>query len=337
MTDMSSTFQARPADTTAGSHEPDLSRLAGLIRAHTPHDGQFELRISGVHVSRASRANTEVVYTTARPCVCIIAQGAKSVLLGQEVYEYDASRMLVFSVHLPVAGQVTRASHAEPYLGFRLDLDPHKVAEMVLKVYPHGMPRVQESRGVYVAPADLRIVNAATRLLELLGHPGEAELLAPLVIEEILIRLLRSSVGLRVAQIGLTDSNAQGVAKAVSWLRENFSETMRVEELAKLAHMSLSSFHQHFKAVTSMSPVQFQKALRLQEARRLMLSMMVDAGTASSRVGYQSASQFSREYGRFFGNAPTKDIARLRQHEVLGPALEAAELAGQLAFAGGQP
>ena len=208
---------------------------------------------------------------------------------------------------------------------------------MVLKVYPHGMPRVQESRGVYVAPADLRIVNAATRLLELLGHPGEAELLAPLVIEEILIRLLRSSVGLRVAQIGLTDSNAQGVAKAVSWLRENFSETMRVEELAKLAHMSLSSFHQHFKAVTSMSPVQFQKALRLQEARRLMLSMMVDAGTASSRVGYQSASQFSREYGRFFGNAPTKDIARLRQHEVLGPALEAAELAGQLAFAGGQP
>jgi transcriptional regulator GlxA family with amidase domain len=127
---------------------------------------------------------------------------------------------------------------------------------------------------------------------------------------------------------GLTDSSAQGVAKAISWLRENFSEPMRVEELAKLAHMSPSSFHQHFRAVTSMSPVQFQKALRLQEARRLMLSMMVDAGTASSRVGYQSASQFSREYGRFFGSAPIKDIARLREHEPFDPALEAAQLAG---------
>jgi AraC-like DNA-binding protein len=315
------------ATAIVGGNEPEVAKLAGLIRAYAPHDGRFELRIPGLHANRVSRTNTELVYAMARPALCIVAQGAKSVLLGREVYGYDASRMLVFSVDLPVAGQVTRATPSEPYLGLRLDLDPHKIAELVLKLYPHGVPRVQESRGVYVAPADLRIVNAATRLLELLGHPGETELLAPLVIEEILIRLLHSSVGLRVAQIGLTDSSAQGVAKAVARLRENFSETMRVEELAKLAHMSLSSFHQHFKAVTSMSPVQFQKALRLQEARRLMLSMMVDAGTASSRVGYQSASQFSREYGRFFGSAPTKDIARLREHETFGPALEAAQVA----------
>ena len=311
-----------------GGSEPEVAKLARLVRAYAPHDGRFDLRIPGLHANRVSRTNTEVVYATARPALCIVAQGAKSVILGREAYEYDASRMLVFAVDLPVAGQVTRATPAEPYLGLRLDLDPHKVAELVLKVYPHGMPRVQESRGVYVAPADLRIFNAATRLLELLGHPGEAELLAPLVIEEILIRLLRSSVGLRVAQIGLADSNAQGVAKAVSWLRENFPEPMRVEELAKLAHMSPSSFHQHFRAVTSMSPVQYQKALRLHEARRLMLSMMVDVGTASSRVGYQSASQFSREYGRFFGSAPTKDIARLREHETIDPALEAAQVAG---------
>lgn len=315
------------ATAIVGGNEPEVAKLAGLIRAYAPHDGRFELRIPGLHANRVSRTNTELVYAMARPALCIVAQGAKSVLLGREVYGYDASRMLVFSVDLPVAGQVTRATPSEPYLGLRLDLDPHKIAELVLKLYPHGVPRVQESRGVYVAPADLRIVNAATRLLELLGHPGETELLAPLVIEEILIRLLHSSVGLRVAQIGLTDSSAQGVAKAVARLRENFSETMRVEELAKLAHMSLSSFHQHFKAVTSMSPVQFQKALRLQEARRLMLSMMVDAGMASFRVGYQSASQFSREYGRFFGSAPTKDIARLREHETFGPALEAAQVA----------
>jgi AraC-like DNA-binding protein len=250
----------------------------------------------------------------ARPALCIVAQGAKSVLLGQEVYEYDASRMLVFSVDLRVAGQVTKASPAEPYLSFKLDLDPHKIAELVVKVYPHGLPRVPENRGVCVSPINLGIVNAATRLLELMAQPGEAELLAPLVIEEILIRLLRSPIGVRVAQIGRVESSVHGVAKAVAWLRANFSQPMKVDELAKLAHMSVSSFHQHFKAVTSMSPLQFQKALRLQEARRLMLSTMVDAGTASWRVGYQSASQFSREYGRFFGSAPTKDIASLREH-----------------------
>lgn len=150
-----------------------------------------------------------------------------------------------------------------------------------------------------------------------MAEPGEAELLGPLVIDEILIRLLRSPIGSRVAQIGLKDSGVQGIAKAVSWLRANFSKPMKVEELAGLANMSVSSFHQHFKAVTSMSPLQFQKALRLQEARRLMLSTMTDAGTASWKVGYQSASQFSREYSRFFGSAPTRDIARMREIQTL--------------------
>lgn len=301
-------------DTVVGSSEPDVVRLASLIRAYAPHDGRFELRLPGVYAIRVSRVNPDLVHALQRPALCIVAQGAKSVLLGQEVYDYDASRMLVFSVDLPVAAQVTKATPSEPYLCFKLDLDPHKIAELVLKVYPHGLPRVPESRAVYVGQADMRIVNAATRLLELMAQPGEAELLAPLVVEEILIRLLRSPIGVRVAQIGLAESSVHGVAKAVSWLRANFSQAMKVEELAKLAHMSVSSFHQHFKAVTSMSPLQFQKVLRLQEARRLMLSTMVDAGTASWRVGYQSASQFSREYGRFFGRAPTKDIASLREH-----------------------
>jgi AraC-like DNA-binding protein len=301
-------------DTVVGSSDPDVVRLASLIRAYAPHDGRFELRIPGVHAIRVSRTHPELVHALQQPALCLIAQGAKSVLLGQEVYEYDASRMLVYSVDLPVAAQVTRASPSEPYLSFKLDLDPHKIAELVLKVYPHGLPRVQESRAVYVGQADMRIVNAATRLLELMAQPEDAELLAPLVVEEILVRLLRSPIGVRVAQIGLAESSVHGIAKAISWLRANFSQAIRIEELAQLAHMSVSSFHQHFKAVTSMSPLQFQKVLRLQEARRLMLSMMVDAGTASWRVGYQSASQFSREYGRFFGRAPTKDIASLREH-----------------------
>lgn len=300
-------------DTVVGSSEPDVVRLASLIRAYAPHDGRFELRIPGVYAIRVSRVNPDLVHAMQRPALCIVAQGAKSMLLGQEVYDYDASRMLVFSVDLPVAAQVTKATPSEPYLCFKLDLDPHKIAELVLKVYPHGLPRVPESRAVYVGQADMRIVNAATRLLELMAQPGEAELLAPLVVEEILIRLLRSPIGVRVAQIGLAESSVHGVAKAVSWLRANFSQAMKVEELAKLAHMSVSSFHQHFKAVTSMSPLQYQKVLRLQEARRLMLSTMTDASAACSHVGYLSASQFSREYGRFFGNAPTKDIARLRE------------------------
>ena len=301
-----------PAETN-GSSEPDLARLAGLIRAHTPYDGRFELRIPGAYAIRASRTNTEMVHVVQRPALCIIAQGAKRVMLGQEVYEYDASSMMIYSVDLPLASQVTRASHAEPYLSFRLDLDPGKIAELVLKVYPHGLPRVQQSRAVCVTPADPGIFSAATRLVELMAQPDDAELLAPLVIDEILIRLLRSPAGVRVAQIGLEDSGVNGVAKAVSWLRANFSQPVKVEELAELAHMSVSSFHQHFKSVTSMSPLQYQKALRLQEARRLMLSTMMDASTACWHVGYLSASQFSREYGRFFGNAPTKDIARLRE------------------------
>lgn len=301
------------ADKIPGPNEPDTARLSRLIAAYAPHDGSFELRIPGVHASRFSRSNTECFHSLRVPSLCIVAQGAKTVIVGHDVYEYDASRMIVFSVALPVASQITQASHSEPYLAFKLDLDPHKIADLVLKVFPHGLPPVQERRAVYVTPVDVSIVNAATRLLECLAQPGDAELLAPLVVDEILIRLLRSRIGVRVAQMGFTESSVQRVAKAISWLRANFSQPMKVEDLAEMMHMSVSSFHAHFKSVTSMSPLHYQKVLRLQEARRLMLSTMMDAGTASQRVGYLSASQFSREYSRFFGSAPTRDIARLRQ------------------------
>jgi len=300
-------------DTALMPSEPDLEKLARLIAAYAPHDGVFELRIPGLCASRSSRTNTECAHALRLPSLCIIAQGAKTVIVGQQVYEYDASRMLVFSVALPIAAQVTQASHSEPYLALRLDLDPHKIAELVLKVYPHGLPPVQERSAVYVAPVDVSVVNAATRLMECLAQPGDAELLAPLVVDEILIRLLRSPIGVRVAQMGFAESSVHRLAKAISWLRANFSQPMKVDDLAGLVHMSVSSFHQHFKSVTSMSPLHYQKVLRLQEARRLMLSTMMDAGTACQRVGYLSASQFSREYSRFFGSAPTKDIARLRQ------------------------
>jgi AraC-like DNA-binding protein len=247
----------------------------------------------------------------------ILAQGAKTVIVGQDVYQYDPSRMLVYSVALPVAAQVTQASPSHPYLALRLDLDPLKIGELVLKVYPNGLPPVQERKAVYMAPLEASMVNAANRLMECLAQPGDVELLAPLVVDEILIRLLRSPMGLRVAQMGFAESSVQRLGKAISWLRANFSQPMKVEELAGLVHMSVSSFHEHFRSVTSMSPLNYQKVLRLQEARRLMLSTMADASTACQRVGYLSASQFSREYSRFFGNAPSRDIARLRQDSQL--------------------
>ena len=305
------------ADKVGGPNETGTAKLARLIAAYAPHDGSFELRIPGLHASRMSRVNSECFHTLRLPSLCIIVQGAKTVIVGQDVYEYDASRMIVFSVALPVASQVTQASHSAPYLGLRLDLDPHKIADLVLKVYPHGLPPVQERSAVYVTPIDASIVNAATRLMECLAHPGDTELLAPLIVDEILIRLLRSTIGVRVAQMGFAESSVDRVAKAISWLRANFSHPMKVEDLADLVHMSVSSFHEHFKSVTSMSPLHYQKVLRLQEARRLMLSTMMDAGTASQRVGYLSASQFSREYSRFFGSAPTRDIAKLRQDSAL--------------------
>jgi AraC-like DNA-binding protein len=297
----------------AASSESDQEKLVRLIRAYAPHDGSFKLRIPGVHASRFSRVNKECVHAIRVASLCIVAQGAKTVIVGQEVFEYDSSRMIVFSVALPVAAQVTRASFAEPYLSLRFDLDAPKIAELVLKVFSRGLPPAQERSAVYMAPADASMVNAATRLLECLPKPADIELLAPLMMDEILIRLLRSPIGVRVAQMGLDESSVQRIAKAVSWLRSNYSQPMKVEALAQLANMSVSSFHDHFKSVTTMSPLHFQKVLRLQEARRLMLSRMMDAGAASQQVGYLSASQFSREYSRFFGSAPARDIARLRQ------------------------
>jgi AraC-like DNA-binding protein len=298
----------------------DIAILANLIKAYAPHDGSFELRVPGLHVIRRSRASTELMHGVQQSALCIVAQGAKSVILGRDIYEYDTAHLIAFSVDVPVASRVTRASLTEPYLCLRLDLDPQKIATLVLKVFPHGLPRVQDNSAVCLTLADDRIINAAVRLVELMALPKDAELLAPLVIDEILIRLLLSPVGTRIAQIGLANTGVYGVEKAISWLRANFSQPMKVEELAELANMSVSSFHQHFRSVTSMSPLQYQKVLRLQEARSLMLSKMMDAGSASQLVGYVSASQFSREYGRFFGSAPTKDIIKLREQVGAAPA-----------------
>ena len=207
--------------------------------------------------------------------------------------------MLVFAVDLPVSGQVTRASQRDPFLGFKLDLVPARVAELAARVYPNGVPKPSDNRGLYVGHATDGIIDAVTRLLDLMGRPEDADLLGPLVVDEILIRLLRTPIGTRVAQIGEPKSGVHRVATAVSWIRAHFAQPVTVEEMAAAAHMSASSFHQRFKAVTTMSPLQYQKALRLHEARRLMLFQKMDANDACHRVGYLSPSQFSRELRAF--------------------------------------
>jgi len=299
--------------------DPDVATLAKLIGALAPYDGTVELRVPGVRVARVSRANQEPMHYLQRSSLCIAAQGAKIVMIGDDTYGYEAGQMAVYSIDVPMAGRVTRASPTEPYLLLMVDLDAEKIAELALKVFPHGLPQPRDTRSLYVGDAGAHIIDAATRLLALMAQPVDAELLAPLVRDEILIRLLRGPMGSRVARIGQRGSSVQRIASAVSWLRANFDQPVNIEELAKLVNMSVTSFHRQFKAVTGMSPLQYQKTLRLQEARRLMLTAMMDAGSAGRRVGYVSPSHFSREYGRFFGSAPTKDINRLRE-EGLRPA-----------------
>jgi AraC-like DNA-binding protein len=290
-----------------------LRRLVNQVARYTPHDGAFPLRLPGTYAIRLSHMTTEPMYSTMRPALCVAAQGAKVVMVGREVLEYDPAHMLVLAVDLPISSQVIRASRKDPYLGFLLELDPARVAELAARVFPRGVPRASDYRGLYVGHATDGIVEAVTRLLDLMAHAEDAEMLGPLVVDEILIRLLRTAIGARVAQIGQPKSGVQRVAEAVGWIRAHFAQPVTVDEMAASAHMSASLFHQRFKAVTSMSPLQYQKILRLHEARRLMLFQKMDANDACHRVGYLSASQFSREYARFFGSAPTRDIARLSE------------------------
>ncbi|ULH17941.1 AraC family transcriptional regulator (plasmid) [Deinococcus sp. KNUC1210] len=293
--------------------EGDLTRLAALLRLYTPYDGLFDLRLPGVHASRSTRINEDLVHSIQQPALCIVAQGAKSVFLGSDVYEYDPSRLLVYSVDLSVATRVTRASRHEPFFNLKIDLNPRRIAELALQAFPYGLPKVHENRGVSVSTVSAGIVSAAVRLMEAMADEREAQLLGPILVDEILMRLLLGPIGGRVAQLGQAESSVERVAQAIEWVRTHYDEPLSVDALAEMVHMSASTFHLHFKAVTSLSPIQYQKMLRLQEARRLLASTSLDAGAASRRVGYASASQFTREYARLFGRTPLKDLTRLRE------------------------
>lgn len=292
------------------------ARLAALIAAYAPHDGMFDLPLRGMRVARAGAPSPQWNHGVHHACLSIVGQGAKSMRVGDETYPIDESRMLVATADLPVTGRVTRANPAEPFLYAQLALDPRRIAALTPVVFPRGLPKAVDCRALDTLDATPEIVDAVARLMQLIAQPDDLDLLAPLIVDEILIRLLRGPSGTRVAQIGDAGSTTQRISRAVAWIRDHYLDPIAVDALARRVEMSPSTFHHHFRAVTSMSPLQCQKVLRLQEARRLMCLSAMDARQACRSVGYVSASQFSREYARLFGDAPGRDVARLRGEAV---------------------
>ena len=289
-----------------------IQDIAALIERFTEGDGIHQTVIDGLRLGRASEPG-QPHRGVHEPSFCLIAQGAKRVLLADEVYEYDPSRILVASVDLPVTGQVIRATPAQPYFGLVMRLDPAEVAEAARQARLAPPADAATLRGICLGEATPALLEAVARLLRLIETPADIPALAPLVQREILYRLLRGENGWRLAQMTAAHGHSQRVRDAINWLRANFSEPLHIDTFARLVNMSPSSLHHHFKAVTAMSPLQYQKQLRLQEARRLLLAEDVDAATAGHRVGYESASQFSREYNRMFGAPPARDSRRLRE------------------------
>lgn len=248
------------------------------------------------------------------PLVALVVQGRKRVDFGEQTLVYDPGRFFVTPLELPARSAVLEASSERPFLSLALRLDLREIATLVLEgVEPPQPAPGGERRAMATGAVDAPLLDAFDRLLALLDQPQHAPVLAPLIRREITYRLLSGEAGWRLRQIAAVDSQGHQVARAIALLRARFAEPLRVDDLAREARMSVSSFHHHFKALTGMSPLQFQKQLRLGEARRLMLSEDLDAATAAYRVGYESASQFSREYGRQFGAPPMRDISALRR------------------------
>jgi AraC-like DNA-binding protein len=297
-------------DRAHAKREELVERITRAIR----EDGTVE-PLPGVRLRRAS-APTELGHGVSDPAVCVIAQGSKEVRLGENRYRYDPAHYLIATATLPIASQVTEASPEQPYLGVILMLDPTLVGSVMVEAgdpAAHGQSPIQ---ALNVSSLDMDLLGAVVRLVRLLDKPNEARFLAPLIMREIIYRLLRGEQGNRLRYVTAFGGNTHRIAKAIARLRKDFDQPLRIEEIARDLGMSVSGFHHHFKEVTAMSPLQFQKQLRLQEARRLMLGEHLDAGSAGYRVGYDDASHFNREYKRLFGEPPMRDVERLNKTTV---------------------
>lgn len=258
-------------------------------------------------------APTEPMGVVYEPSICLVVQGAKRVLLGNETYVYDDHHYLITSINLPTLVQVTEASREKPLLGLKLTFDIHEVSQLLVDGnFPHHRTR-RAGHGMAASEITLPLLTAMQRLIDLLDEQQDIPILAPIIRKEVVYLLLVGEQGARLRQIAAAGSQSQQVARAIEWLKNNFTRQLRIDELASQARMGTASFYTHFRSMTALSPLQYQKHLRLHEARRLMLAESLDAATAAFQVGYESPSQFSREYNRLFGSPPLRDIVKLRQ------------------------
>lgn len=309
---------ALPAATTVAAPGPgmeDLARaelVALLTRLTGAAEGALETPVPGLWIHRVTRPGGPQ-HVLQQSAFAVIAQGAKRLLIGDEVYEYDPMHYLVSSVDLPVVSKVSLFSASQPYLGMRLELDPEEIGALIGDEHLPPPAPMDATRGMYVQRLDATLLDVVLRLLRLLETPRDIPILAPLVRRELLYRLLMNGQGTLLRQTALKDSQMHRIARAIRILRERFAQPLRVEALARDLHMSPSSLHFHFKEVTAMSPLQYQKQLRLQEARRLMLAGDVTVAMAAHTVGYESTSQFSREYSRQYGVPPLRDKKRWQE------------------------
>jgi AraC-like DNA-binding protein len=287
-------------------------KLAKLIQRFSPQDGVFETAIPNLFIIQCSDVS-EPAYRVYKPSFCVIAQGLKEVLLAEERFEYGSADYLIASMNLPVVGQVIRASAEIPYLSIKLEFTYDQILEVINEANVRMVLNDNSRRALFVGQLGHSLMDATLRLIELLTQPEDIPFLAPLITKEILYILLKGPYGIMLGQIAMEGSNTYRIREAIDHLSINFAQSIRVEELAEAASMSLSSFHRNFKEVTGMSPIQFQKQLRLQEARRLLLSESAEAAEIAFRVGYESASQFSREYSRMFGSPPRSDVKQLKE------------------------
>ncbi len=290
--------------------QSNKEELVERIAVALPADGILDVSAS-FRLARSSKP-TEPIHSLYQPAFCVVAQGRKQALLGEEVFRYDPGHYLIYTVDLPLTFRVEEASKERPYLGFRLNLDASLVASVMVESGIEPKKGGASLKAMDVSPMDADLLDPVVRLVRLIDAPAESKILAPMIVKEIVFRLLVSGQGIRLSHLLAPGADSHRISKAIGHLRENFDQTLRMDEIAHDLGMSVSGFHHHFKSVTAMSPLQFQKQIRLQEARRLMLGEDLDAASAGFRVGYEDPAYFSREYKKLFGAPPQRDIAQLR-------------------------
>lgn len=299
-------------ETHQGTFKQLQKKLAKSIENRVGKDNRLVTEIPAITLHRWETTTEPTSYMLA-PSICLIGQGSKRVMLGEDVYVYDASRFIVTSIDLPVVAEILQASPDHPYLGMTYALDQSILSDLMVNSHVPIPATNPAGRGMAISNLSIELLNAFQRLLDLINTPEDIPILAPLIEREICYRLLISDQGARLREIVSAGSRDFQIAKAVHWLKNHYDQTIRIDELASLSGMSSSTFHQHFRALTAMSPLQFQKRLRLNEARRLMLTEHKDAAAAAFEVGYESPSHFNREYSRLYGNSPKRDITDLKQ------------------------